>query len=108
MRVRSVVALVSIVLLLSGCIGAIDPGPRSARARNATDVRLEIYLVRSTPILLATVDPGVEVELDIAFGPGGCNDRALVARTLEGLEVDRRPGATCDGDLWIVDGDPDS
>ena len=105
---HSAVALFLAVLLLSGCIGAIDYGPRSARARNDTEVTLEIYIRNPmSPRLLATVDPGTEVELYISFGPGDCTGRDLVAETADGVEVERRPGPICEDDLWVVDGEPD-
>jgi hypothetical protein len=93
---------------LGGCIGAIDEGPESAQVRNDTAHVLEIYLELSTPSLLATVEPGSEEELFIGFGSTDCTDLDLVARTVDGEEVDRRRGPNCKDDLWIVEGDPGS
>lgn len=92
-------------LLLAGCIGAIDPRQPEARLQNATEATVEVYLETDDfATLVNTIAPGEEGPARVSFGESGCQTNPLVARTTNGVEVDRHDGI-CIDEVWVIDGE---
>lgn len=99
------VPVLTATLLLAGCIGAVDPRQPEARLQNATDATVEVYLETDDfSTLVNTIDPGEEGSARVSFGESGCQTNPLVARTTDGVEVDRHEGI-CVDEVWVIDGD---
>ena len=81
------------------------PAQPEARLQNATDATVEVYLETDDfSTLVNTIDPGEEGSARVSFGESGCQTNPLVARTTDGVEVDRHEGI-CVDEVWVIDGD---
>lgn len=49
--------------------------------------------------------PGSSLALEGSTA-GECTEGVLVARYLDGVEVERRPPGVCTGSVWLINGDP--
>jgi hypothetical protein len=94
--------------VLTGCI---EPGNRDVIvAQNDSPERQEVevfYLIDGEEQLLVPVpiavgsSPGLESSVT-----GDCTKGTLVARYLDGAEVERKPPGVCVGTVWRINGDP--
>lgn len=63
------------------------------------------YLIDGEELLMVEVQPGSSPRLDSSI-TGRCTQGILIARYLDGEEVERRGPGVCAGTTWRINGDP--
>jgi hypothetical protein len=105
-HVGRLIAVTALVFTLPGCPGEGDF--EGARVVNESGSDVQVFRVRDDrEVLVESIPEGVTATL-ISGQLGGdpCSRVPLVARTLDGSVVERRPPPLCNGEEWIIDGEP--
>jgi hypothetical protein len=96
---------VSMASLLVGC--SMEP-PGNPGVSNAAGETIEVFLVDFHPDgadeLVLTLDPSDGEKISGTL-VSECTKHELVARNLDGVEIERRPAGLCEDEVWIVKGD---
>lgn len=109
--VTRVVACVVVAALLGGCAnvltGLIGGMSLPPRVDNRLDVDVELVLLEDDgETLLATLPSGRTLDLGgtagIQLGPEVCTKVVLVARSSDGVEVDRHEPGLCADEIWEI------
>lgn len=110
-RVATLPGIVALAAILTGC-GLwpfdADPGYQAVTFENETTETVAIiYTPPNGPefVLIHSIEPGRSVTNDAVAG-GGCSAGVLIARAVDGDELDRRDQPLCLGETWHI-GDPD-
>lgn len=83
--------------------------PGNPGVSNAVLETIEVFLVGyhsdGADELVLTLEPsdGAKISPTIV---SQCTKHELVARNLNGKEIERRPAGLCEGEVWRVNGDP--
>jgi hypothetical protein len=107
-RVAASFAIVAIVGLLASC--SDQTGNVYLHFTNATVVAIEVVLLYPDTghefVMEQEIKPGTtSVTRSDVYPANVCSDRGiLIARDADGVELARRTGRICKGDVWVIDG----
>jgi hypothetical protein len=88
-------------LLAFGCPGTDETTPPKM-VENRGSEPISIY-VDGIVELAFQVDPGETQRTALIPDRLGCTTQAMVAKTLDGVEVDRIEPPFCDGETWVIE-----
>jgi hypothetical protein len=83
--------------------------PGNPAVSNAAGETIEVFLVGyhsdGADELVLTLDPSDGQKISGTL-VAECTKHELVARNLDGIEIERRPAGLCEDEVWRVNGDP--
>ena len=99
-RSRRLASLLAFGVLTAAC--SVEPATHHVTNESGQTVTV-FYEAEDGEYKTRTLEPGKAMYMNFLFGTQECSQGALIARTADGVEVDRRTDRLCPGDTWVID-----